>query len=539
MKTRLGVAALFFFIVGLVGACGEVIEESEDRLTITIFHSKDIGFPDSTPSITHLRVSVIDLDTNEILSQELISSEAEGHTGLFEGIPFGDNLQLVVEALGSIGLVVVSGVTPPFDIAEENGPSKELRLYMTPIGELSPLCAIFNGPAVQPSYFASEARSNHTMTMLDDGQVMVVGGANTQGLAGGIGDSAYSSFHDSIELFNIATNYFDQPVNSFGGTLRLEQARARHRTVRLPSGQILVIGGLTSGDGETLEASDVVDIINVNEGGEFSMRSISLNQARFDHEVVVRDDGTVFVIGGKDYDDAHELVYLDSIEVLEPGQSAFVEVASLNQARAEFQAVLADQGVVAMGGRNQEGALKTVELISYNSAGQVVALEGPLMPEARYGHKALTHVASGDQFIVVAGGIGEDGAALDSVLVFDIFGYSWRTDLGPFKMQVPRAHMEMLELPTGDIFLAGGMSAEQAGATDAELLLYRPETDFNLVSYAVYGELSAERVDAASVLLNNGMVLISGGASLSSGYYSISHRDSDLFNPGLPEALSL
>jgi hypothetical protein len=76
----------------------------------------------------------------------------------------------------------------------------------------------------------TQARSNHTATLLPGGKVLVVGGF------GGVGGYSGNSYLDSAEVYDPATG-------TWSPTGPLTQARSLHTATLLPGGKVLVVGG--------------------------------------------------------------------------------------------------------------------------------------------------------------------------------------------------------------------------------------------------------------------------------------------------------
>ena len=118
----------------------------------------------------------------------------------------------------------------------------------------------------------ASARANHTVTILQNGRALVVGGTN------GINDLA------SAELYDPGTNTW-----TAGGNL--STARESHTATLLPSGKVLVAGGSS---GSTMLASAEIYDPATNTWSTAG----SLGNARNFHTATLLANGKVLVAGG-------------------------------------------------------------------------------------------------------------------------------------------------------------------------------------------------------------------------------------------------
>lgn len=126
--------------------------------------------------------------------------------------PYGPDTQLAVLANGDVML---------FGDGEGNAPLGQL--YSTSAGEFSPI----EGEVV--------ARVDHSLTALDDGRVLIIGGKQPD-----------LEFASGIDLFDPATGSFKSLTPEFA-------PRWGHTAVRLDSGPVLIVGGKTI-DGHRADA---------------------------------------------------------------------------------------------------------------------------------------------------------------------------------------------------------------------------------------------------------------------------------------------
>src|SRR5260370_39168222 len=112
-------------------------------------------------------------------------------------------------------------------------------------------------------------RTQHAATLLQDGRVLVTGGAGQQGLL------------DSTE-------FYDPRTNSFSQGPRLKVPRAGHTSTVLEDGRVLIAGGAADGS-----AAEVFDPAT---GGSLLIPG-KMSDGRRSHSAILLGDGSVFLAG--------------------------------------------------------------------------------------------------------------------------------------------------------------------------------------------------------------------------------------------------
>lgn len=127
----------------------------------------------------------------------------------------------------------------------------------------------------------SMARSGHTATLLQNGKVLVVGGFDKLG-------SDYNPPLSTAELYNPLTNTWSPAGN-------MVDARAWHTSTILPSGKVLVGGGVGAGSYTTT----ILNSVELYDPLTNSWSQVTpMNVFRFFHDAVLLPNGKVFVVGG-------------------------------------------------------------------------------------------------------------------------------------------------------------------------------------------------------------------------------------------------
>lgn len=168
------------------------------------------------------------------------------------------------------GRVLVTGGLGPADGSSELTPLRSTEIY-DPAAD-----AFVTGGAL------AEGRTNHTATLLDDGSVLVAGGA------GGVnGDVSLAS----AELLN--------PRQAAWTTVAaLAEARTGHTATRLDDGRVLVAGGESArrGSRRSLATAEVFD--PEGDAGPAWRSAGDMGCARSEQAAVLLGDGSVLVLAG-------------------------------------------------------------------------------------------------------------------------------------------------------------------------------------------------------------------------------------------------
>lgn len=132
---------------------------------------------------------------------------------------------------------------------------------------------------------------------------------------------------------------FDQQNQLIRQVAALRTARAAHSATALPSGQVLIVGGMAEG-GSGIATAEIFDPERnaVQDAG-------SLVQGRVGHTATLLADGRVLVAGGYNGE------YLSSIEIFDPSANGFRVAGSLAEGRSGHTATLLPDGrIVFVGG---------------------------------------------------------------------------------------------------------------------------------------------------------------------------------------------
>jgi hypothetical protein len=245
------------------------------------------------------------------------------------------------------------------------------------------------------TFFLDDARAEHTVTRLANDDLLIAGGRS---LGGGALASA--------EVFDASEAGGPDPVVS---TDSMDEPRARHTATRLPSGNVVAIGGTTSAAVEEYAPNAGDPALGVWTTAPVA----ALLEPRRRHAAALLLDGRVLVVGGEDSGGTA----LASAELYAGPGVAMVAAAPMSVERVDPTATtLPDGRVLVAGGFDATGApLASAEL--YDPLLDSWAPAGNDMDDARGLHRAVWLPAGAR--VLIAGGADADGFGLRSTELFD------------------------------------------------------------------------------------------------------------------------
>lgn len=226
-------------------------------------------------------------------------------------------------------------------------------------------------------------RDHHTATLMADGRVLVVGGA--EAAAGARGNGEYSGrLLASAELYDPATG-------TWTATGSLRTARESHFAMLLEDGRVLVVGGLTVERGKFTErlAAELYDPI----AGTWTVAGLP-GLTRIDTATLL-GNGTVLMTGGDS-----GLGAGSSAELYDPSAGAWTPTASMHTARSHSTATLLSDGQVLVTGGQSDKFRTLASTERYDPNLATWASTGH-MAGARFSHEATVLT---DGRVLVAGG---------------------------------------------------------------------------------------------------------------------------------------
>ncbi len=257
-------------------------------------------------------------------------------------------------------------------------------------------------------------------------------------------------------------------------------ARADHTSTLLPSGKVLVAGGV----GTSSTRPTVARLYDPTAGGWTP--SGQLATGRYGHTATLLPSGKVLVAGG--YDGTNTL---SSAELYDPAAGTWTPTGALLTARAWHTATLLPSGkvLVAAGqGASYSDALVSAEL--YDPGAGTWSSANPLAT-ARADHTA-TLLPNGK--VLVAGGRNGANLPLSSVELYDPTAGTWSNAAA---MLAARRYHTATVLPSGMVLVVSGSGAER----------YDPDSG----TWSLAGTLATVRLRHSATLLPSGLVLVVGG----------------------------
>lgn len=240
------------------------------------------------------------------------------------------------------------------------------------------------------------------------------------------------------------------------------------------------------------------------------------------HSATLLDDGRILVVGGASFPEGSGFTELTSCELYNPVTDTWAIAGSLNVARSEPKATILDNGKVLVTGGGNGNTATMAEL--YDPATNAWSNAGSIS-QPRYRH-TQTKLHNGE--VLIAGGRNSNAANIADLdlAVAEIYNpgtNAWRM-VAP--MTEPHWSAIGVLLENGKVLVAGGArrTSNQGtiGLRGSEI--YDPILD----TWTATGQLSTTRTTARASLMCNGQVLISGGFDRE---LFVSSDSAELYNP--------
>lgn len=284
-----------------------------------------------------------------------------------------------------------------------------------------------------------------------------------------------------------------EPAGAIERVATLRTARAAHTATALPSGQVLVVGGMGTSGG-SLASVELFD------PSDDSIQDLgSIDERRAGHSATLLGDGRVLIAGGFDGE------YLSSIEVFDPSARRWASFGDLIEGRSGHTATLLPDGRVLFVGGVGRGwtFLRSAELLDPATGRTEPA--GPLTTP-RESHTA-TLVADGR--VLVIGGHSGRRQAMEVHSSAEIFDPKTRRFEAAGALGTARHKHDAVRLSSDRVLVIGGADrSDRVHFATTELY------DLGTGSFVPGPSMANRRYKIAgtSVLLSNGDVLVTSGA---------------------------
>ncbi len=281
-----------------------------------------------------------------------------------------------------------------------------------------------------------QARQGHTATLLADGRVLVAGGD--------LGTGRVLAM-STAEIFDPKSKTFQAVATP------MLVARSHHTATLLKNGKVLIAGGQGARQGTVTFSAELFDPVS----GKFeSLGAQRLVAPRTYHTATLLDSGQVLIVGGTDWQTPRAP---SSAELYDPVENSFTLLESTLSARNEMpQTVKLTSGHVMV--LNGQGADVFDPLTK-----TFTAMPGPL--KAR-NYEAVTALFDGGALVL--GGLSGDTITA-SVERYDALRGSFRA---AGRLAKERAWGVATLTRTGAVFVIGGVDGSNAGIRD--VAVYRP-----------------------------------------------------------------
>lgn len=419
--------------------------------------------------------------------------------GQLPAFPEGYDRQVTVELCSQkcdenvAGDIVSRGRSVPLTRFKGDG-SRLVNVFVSPRNAVvAPVSLAEGGTAWEASSMVRKERTGATVTTLDDGRLLIVGGAKKKAEAKSWHLAAdIDRLYADAEIFDPRTGKFTATGNS------LDVARAFHQAVKLggpnkKDGRVLILGGYAT-EGGTIKPTASVEIYDpLTDRFEVAEHALTGGgRALFTADLAWPDDGIVLIGGGL----AEPAVVGGTWHLYKPGVGTIAAGPLMNSENGQTGQVrynhtatfLSNYGgvgetpaYVLIGGENAAGTVATTEahLLQRNVNGKPfnLVLDDGAMPDlpvsGRTMHQSV-HVPSLGLIYVIGGFMEKDlGSPTDRIEVYWVGQKSFHGDTGMY-LGTPRGGLTATLMDASTILVAGGYGA--TGPTvDTDVLVVNRE----------------------------------------------------------------
>lgn len=368
------------------------------------------------------------------------------------------------------------------------------------------------------------SRKNSTITRLQDGRFLIVGGI----LSSGTAEDVSANFLSGAEIYDPGTCRFLPARNLTTGP------RALHSATLLPDGKVLVVGGYGGQRGS--HGLDTAEIYDPSTGRFTETGSLNYGRSMHTATLVQRGKGEYLVLIAGGYNDDPKVDVRVS-EIYVPRTGTFRTGASMPARRSGHRATMLQDGkkVLITGGVDPVNVQNSA--LIYDSSDNSISVIANPMAVPRANH---TSTLMPDGRVLLTGGSSSRGmgtyASVPATDTAELYDPGTRTFASlSERLSVARQHHSAVLLSDGKVLIAGGNNDPRRGFHWSFVNDFRDKVQF-LKSAEIYDPKNAVFIPADSmangrsmfemVVLEKGAVLASGGGHVSAELYG-SDSDSD------------
>ena len=290
--------------------------------------------------------------------------------------------------------------------------------------------------------------------------------------------------------------------------------RENYASIKLNDGRILFAGGADD-DGHAIKRAELFD------PSSDKFRPVgAMIVPRCGPTATLLSDGSVLIAGGATC--SEEPMPIRTLEIFDPANATFREVADLSFPRFDLKTLLLSNGKVLIA----QGYSQTHELIGpaevFDPKDAIVQPAGSMIVPRCFGSE--TQLPGGQ--VLIAGGIRCDEPEREAIKAAEIYDPS-----GQFgrvgAMSVARVCHSATVMKNGKVLIAGGASALSNGVALESAEIFDPSKS----SFSQTGSMTKARACPTATLRNDGTVLIAGGQSQNGIAPPVDLTDSEIYDP--------
>ncbi|WP_437480304.1 kelch repeat-containing protein [Sorangium sp. So ce1014] len=267
-------------------------------------------------------------------------------------------------------------------------------------------------------------RTLHTMTLLGNGKVLVVGAFD------------YVAWEETAALYTPTTNTW-----SSVGPTGIDLVRNNHTATLLQNGKVLVAGGRPNA---VVDQTPTAVTALFNPSTNIWSTAAPMVVPRWVHTATLLQNGKVLVAGGRRNSNA---IYTKTADIYDPTTDTWTAAGEMIAARGQHSATrLASGDVLVVGGRDASNHLSTTEI--YHPASNAWSAGPAIIARSSHGATPLN-----DGRVLIAGGQNGTGM-LRSTQVYSPVSNTWTTT-GPMDQPYTLYSSMILLLADGRVINVG------------------------------------------------------------------------------------